>query len=104
MQPRRPEIPERLPRELRVIYELTHVLATGPADTAAVLDRVCTELREHFGFERAALLSYDPEAHTLRTVVEQGPGLGPADVVALDHFPLLQEGARRAAGGGRRRP
>jgi signal transduction histidine kinase len=68
----------------------------------AVLERVCDELREHLGFGRAALLSYDAGEDTVRTVVEQGPGLGPDEVVPLDGFPLLQEALadRRAVVGG----
>jgi K+-sensing histidine kinase KdpD len=67
------------------------VLATGPADVAALLERVCSEVREHFGVARAALLRYDDGARTVRTVVEQGPGLGPVGVLPLERLPLLEE-------------
>src|SRR5205823_8057740 len=37
----RPEMPERLPRELRVLYELARVVAVGPYSLDEVLARIC---------------------------------------------------------------
>jgi signal transduction histidine kinase len=59
-------------------------------------------VREHFGFARAALLRYDPRAGTVRTVVDQGPGLGPEGTVPLARLPLLEQALaeQRAVVGG----
>jgi signal transduction histidine kinase len=81
---------ERLSRELRVFYELARVVAAGPYHVDDVLDRICTEVRQAFGFERALLVRYRPEDETVHAVVQQNVDW-PGDAwLPLEMFPFLQ--------------
>ncbi len=71
-------MPERLPRELRVVYEFARIVAAGSDDVDDVLERICREVGASFGFERT------------RIVREEGGGL-------LDR--AREEGRAVAAGG-----
>jgi len=64
-------MPESLPRELRSLYELARSLAGGSGDPDELIERVCDETRETFGFEsvaRADRCALDERGH--RLVVE----------------------------------
>jgi signal transduction histidine kinase len=81
-------MPERLPRELRVLYELSRVVAVGPYSLAEVLERISTEIRGEFGFSAVQLVRsgddelLDSALAQRRAVLENGR-------VAI---PLLVEG------------
>jgi signal transduction histidine kinase len=49
-------MPDRLPRELRVVYELARVVAVGPYSLDEVLQRICTQVQTEFGFDRVTLV------------------------------------------------
>jgi signal transduction histidine kinase len=49
-------MPERLPRELRVLYELARVVAAGPYSLEEVLGRVTGAMRVEFGFSSVDLV------------------------------------------------
>ena len=81
-------MPERLPRELRVLYELARVVAVGPYSLDEVLERICTEVKTEFGFPAVRLVRRgdDPlldRALVMRRAVTDG------EQVAI---PLLVEG------------
>jgi signal transduction histidine kinase len=81
-------MPERLPRELRVLYELARVVAVGPYSLDEVLERICTEVKTEFDFPSVDLVRRgdDPltdHALAMRRAVTDG------ERVAI---PLLVEG------------
>ena len=55
-------MPDRLPRELRVLYELARVVAVGPYSLDEVLRRICTEVKTEFGFADVRLVRGDDDA------------------------------------------
>jgi len=82
-------MPERLPRQLRILYELSRVVEAGPYSLAEVLERICTEVRRDFGFASVRMVWDDVRTplleaarHERRAVVRDGQ-------VAV---PLLVEG------------
>jgi signal transduction histidine kinase len=82
-------MPERLPRQLRILYELSRVVEAGPYSLAEVLERICTEVRRDFGFASVRMVWDDAGTPLIeeagrerRAVVEDGQ-------VAV---PLLVEG------------
>jgi signal transduction histidine kinase len=54
-------MPDRLPRELRVLYELARVVATGPYSLDEVLERICDEVRSAFPFSRVRLVRHESD-------------------------------------------
>jgi two-component system, OmpR family, sensor histidine kinase MtrB len=83
-------MPERLSRELRVLYELAHAVAAGPYELDDILVRICDEIRADFGFDRALLARYRPEDRTVHAVVLQGVEWPGDEWLPLDRFPLLE--------------
>ena len=70
-------MPERLPRELRVLYELARVVAVGPYSLDEVLERICKEVKTEFGFTSVRLVRSgdDPlidHALVMRRAVTEG--------------------------------
>jgi len=72
-------MPDRLPRQLRVLYELSRVVETGPYSLTEVLERICTEVQKDFGFARVRIVRDDGPRPLLdlaraerRAVVEDG--------------------------------
>src|SRR5437868_3660362 len=72
-------MPERLPRQLRVLYELSRVVETGPHSLTEVLERSCTEVQRDFGFAGVRIVRDDGPRPLLdlarterRAVVEDG--------------------------------
>jgi signal transduction histidine kinase len=80
-----------LPTELRIVHELARVVASGPYHVDEIVDRICAEVRNAFGFERALLVRYDPKARTVFAVVQQGVEWPGDQWLMLDKFPFLVE-------------
>ncbi len=78
-----------LSTELRIVHELVRVVASGPYHVDEIVDRICAEIRNAFGFERALLVRYDPESRTLFAVVQQGVEWPGDQWLMLDKFPFL---------------
>ena len=79
----------RLSNELRIVYELARVVGSGSYEVGDLLQRICSEIRTAFGFERALLVRMDVE-RSARAVVQQGvkwPGEGWLPVAM---FPFLE--------------
>ena len=87
-----------LARELRIFSELAHVVAAGPYEVHEILERICREVREGFGFERALLVRYRPEDETVHAVVQQGIDWPGEEWLAIERFPFLSHArdSRRA--------
>jgi signal transduction histidine kinase len=85
----RPE-PARLPPELRAFYELARAVGEAPYDVGVLLDRICTEVRRLFGFERAMLVRYDEEKRAIHAVVQQNIDWPGEDWLWIDKFPFLK--------------
>lgn len=49
-------MPERLPRELRILYELARVVAAGPYSLDKVLGRICAEVEADFRFSNVRVV------------------------------------------------
>jgi signal transduction histidine kinase len=81
----------RLSAELAAFYELSRVVASGPYTAAEILDRICTEVRRGFGFERAMLVRYDSDAHTVHAVVQQNIDWPGDDWLRTEQFPFLEQ-------------
>jgi signal transduction histidine kinase len=92
-------MPDRLPRELRVLYELARVVATGPYSLDEVLERICNEVKSAFGFTQVRLVRRedDPlldEALVLRrATAKDGRVAIPLLVEGRSFGYLLAEGA-----------
>jgi K+-sensing histidine kinase KdpD len=93
-----PDNPARLSSELRAFYELARAVGKAPSDVAAVLERIYTEVRQGFGFERAMLVRYDPGERSVRAVVQQNIEWPGEQWLWIDEFPFLEQAleARRA--------
>lgn len=78
-----------LSTELRIVHELARVVASGPYHVDEIVDRICAEVRNAFGFERALLVRYDPDSRTLFAVVQQGVEWPGDQWLMLDKFPFL---------------
>jgi signal transduction histidine kinase len=85
----RPE-PARLPPELRAFYELARAVGEAPYDVGVLLDRICTEVRQLFRFERAMLVRYDEEKRAVHAVVQQKIDWPGEDWLWIDKFPFLK--------------
>lgn len=83
-------MPERLSRELRVLYELARAVAAGPYGLDQILVRICDEIRADFGFQRVLIARYRPEDRTTHAVVLQGIEWPGDDWLPIDRFPLLE--------------
>jgi signal transduction histidine kinase len=81
-------MPERLPRELRVLYELARVVAVGPYSLNEVLVRVTGAMKDEFGFAAVDLVR-DGEDLLLDTALAQRRAVTDDGRVAI---PLLVEG------------
>jgi signal transduction histidine kinase len=71
-------MPDRLPRELRVLYELSRVVAVGPYSLEEVMARITAEVRSEFAFADVRLVRvgedalFDAALAQRRAVVEGG--------------------------------
>jgi signal transduction histidine kinase len=81
-------MPDRLPRELRVLYELARVVATGPYSLDEVLERICNEVRTAFGFARVRLVRREDDPLLDEALVLRRAAVDGARVA----IPLLVEG------------
>ena len=88
----------RLSNELRIVFELARVVGSGSYEVDDLLQRICSEIRTAFGFERALLVRMDEEARTAQAVVQQGVEWPGDDWLPVSMFPFLgwAEEARRA--------
>ena len=94
-------MPDRLPRELRVLYELTRLAAVGSYTLDGVLERICAGVQSEFGFASVRLVrGGDDElvesALVLRRAVVQGDRAAVPLLIdgrCLGH--LLCEGCKR---------
>jgi signal transduction histidine kinase len=64
-------MPERLPRQLRILYELSRVVETGPTSLAEVLERICTEVQRDFEFASVRLVSDDGQRPLLAAALRE---------------------------------
>lgn len=83
-------MPERLSRELRVLYELARAVAAGPYGLDEILVRICDEIRADFAFDRALIARYREEDRTAHAVVLQGIDSPGDDWLPVERFPLLE--------------
>jgi signal transduction histidine kinase len=81
-------MPERLPRELRVLYELSRVVAVGPYSLDEVLERISTGVASEFGFTGVRLVRDDDDP-LLDAALAQRRAVVEGGRVAI---PLLVEG------------
>jgi signal transduction histidine kinase len=82
-------MPDRLPRQLRILYELSRVVETGPYSLSEVLERICTEVRTDFGFARVRLVREDGGHSLLDAALVERRAVVEDNRVAV---PLLVEG------------
>ena len=82
-------MPERLPRQLRILYELSRVVQTGPYSLLEVLERICTEVKKDFGFATVRVLVDDGERALLDAALHERRAVARDERVAV---PLLVEG------------
>jgi signal transduction histidine kinase len=80
----------RLSGELRGFLELARAVARAPYDVGEMLERICAEVREVFGFHRAMLVRYDPEERTVHAVVQHNVAWPGDEWLWIDKFPFLQ--------------
>jgi signal transduction histidine kinase len=80
----------RLSGELRALYDLARAVARAPYHVAELLERICSEVRESFGFERAMLVRYDPERRAVHAFVQQNIVWPGEDWLWIDRFPFLE--------------
>jgi signal transduction histidine kinase len=81
-------MPQRLPRELRVLYELSRVVAVGPYSLVEVMERISAEVASEFGFAGVRLVRGGDDA-LLDAALAQRRAVVEAGRVAI---PLLVEG------------
>jgi signal transduction histidine kinase len=81
----------RLSNELRIITDLARVVAAGPYEVGDILERICSEIRAAFGFERALIARYDANERTIFAVVQQGFEWPGTQWLMLDRFSFLRE-------------
>ena len=88
----------RLSAELRAFHELARVVASGPYTAGEILDRICSEVRRGFGFERALLVRHDADAGTVHAVVQHNVEWPGDEWLDIERFPFLVQAAagRRA--------
>ena len=85
----------RLSAELRAFHELARVVASGPYTAGEILDRICSEVRRGFGFERALLVRYDADAGTVHAVVQHNVEWPGDEWLDIERFPFLAQAAAR---------
>src|SRR5438132_14081186 len=78
----------RLSNELRVVYELARVVGSGSYEVGDLLQRICSEIRTAFGFERALLVRM--KERTVHAVVQQGVDWPGDDWLPVSLFPFLE--------------
>ena len=95
-------MPERLPRQLRILYELSRVVQTGPYSLLEVVERICTEVKKDFGFATVRVLVDDGERalldaalHERRAVVRDEPVARRQDP-EVDSAPSVDRRSRKA--------
>lgn len=79
----------RLSNELRIVYELARVVGAGSYEVADLLVRICSEIRNAFGFERALLVRMK-EDRTAQAVVQQGVEWPGDEWLPISAFPFLE--------------
>jgi signal transduction histidine kinase len=82
--------PAQLPPELRAFFELARAVGQAPYDVGALLDRICTEVRRLFGFERAMLVRYDEDKRAVHAVVQHNVDWPGDEWLWIDKFPFLE--------------
>jgi signal transduction histidine kinase len=82
--------PTRLSGELRALYELARAVGRAPYDVADLLERICSEVRRSFGFERAMLVRYDEEQRAVHAFVQQNIVWPGDEWLWIDKFPFLE--------------
>jgi signal transduction histidine kinase len=82
--------PAQLPPELRAFYEFARAVGGPSYDVGALLDRICAEVRQLFGFERAMLVRYNPEERSVLAVVQQNVEWPGEQWLWIDKFPFLE--------------
>src|SRR5438094_2366838 len=82
-------MPERLPRQLRILYELSRVVQTGPYSLLEVVERIGTEVKKDFGFATVRVLVDDGERALLDAALHERRAVTRDERVAV---PLLVEG------------
>lgn len=82
-------MPERLPRQLRILYELSRVVETGPYSLRGVLERISTEVQTDFGFASVRLVREDGRRALLDAALRERRAVVQDKRVAV---PLLVEG------------
>ena len=83
-------MPERrLSTELRIVYDLARAVGSGAYDVGELMDRICLEVRNAFGFERALMVRLDPEHKTVHASVRYGLEWPGDQWLLLDKFPIL---------------
>jgi signal transduction histidine kinase len=80
----------RLSGELRALYDLARAVGRAPYDVADLLERICSEVRRSFGFERAMLVRYDAEKRAVHAFVQQNIVWPGEDWLWIDRFPFLE--------------
>jgi signal transduction histidine kinase len=80
----------RLTNELRIVYELARVVGSGSYEVGDLLQRICSEIRTAFGFERALLVRMDEGARSVHAVVQQGVDWPGDDWLPVSLFPFLE--------------
>jgi signal transduction histidine kinase len=83
-------MPERrLSRELRIVFDLARAVGSAAYDVGQLMDRICSEVRNVFGFERALMVRLDPERRTVHAFVRHGLEWPGDEWLLLDKFPFL---------------
>lgn len=81
----------RLSNELRVFHRLAYVAARAPYDVEDVLERLASEFREAFAFERALVVRLRASDRTVHAVVQQGVDWPGDQWLLLDKFGFLEQ-------------
>src|SRR5947207_11954515 len=76
-------MPERLPRQLRILYELSRVVQTGPYSLLEVVERICTEVKKDFGFATVRVLVDDGERALLDAALHERRAVARDERVAV---------------------
>jgi signal transduction histidine kinase len=77
--------------ELRAVYELARA-AQETHEVTDLMARICASVAETFGFDRAAVSRYSPEADEIETVAAHGLELEAVQDLprSVDHWPFLR--------------
>lgn len=79
----------RLSTELRIVYDLARAVGSGAYDVGELMERICSEVRNAFGFERALMVRLDSERGTVHAFVRHGLEWPGDQWLLLDKFPIL---------------